>query len=359
MSTELIDRIYECAVVPELWPSVLDELADLTDARGGLLFSARKQLCWTASESVHDTFEEYFGDGWFERCSRRVCSMNTAKASFFVEQDFWSEEQLKEDPMYRDLFRPHGLGWSTWTGLRMPTGDEIVVSIERAFERGPIEPEHVERLNVLRPHLVRAALVTARLGLQRAKGATDALTALGLPALLVDETGRVVETNPLIDALTGKVRFGVNNRLILSDARANETLAAALAQIETAPAAASRTFPLRDAEGRVETLLHIMPIRRSAHDVLGRSYALLMLTPVAADRAPSAELMRTLYDLTPSEARVAQGIAGGRTMEDIAAQGGVAMTTVRSQLRRVLEKTGCTRQAEVAALLARLTVGPN
>lgn len=359
MSTELIDRIYECAVVPELWPSILDELADLTEARGGLLFAARKQLCWTASESVQDIFVEYFTDGWFERCSRRVCSMNHAKASFFVEQDFWNKDQLENDPMYRDLFRPHGLGWSTWTGLRMPTGDEIVVSIERAFERGPIEPEHVERLNVLRPHLVRAALVTARLGLQRAKGAADALTALGLPALLVDEMGRVVEANPLIEALTDKVRFGMNNRLILADSRANETLASALSQIETLPSAASRTFALRDEAGQATTLLHIMPIRRSAHDVLGRSYALLLLTPIAADRTPSAELMRTLFDLTPSEARVAQGIAGGRTMDDIAAQGGVAITTVRSQLRRVLEKTGCTRQAEVAALLARLTVGPN
>lgn len=357
--TELIDRIYECAVVPELWPSVLDELADLIDARGGLLFSARKQLCWTASESVHDTFEEYFSDGWFDRCSRRVCSMNNSKASFFVEQDFWSEDQLRNDPMYRDLFRPHGLGWSTWTGLRMPTGDEIVVSIERTFERGPIEREHVEELNVLRPHLVRAALVTARLGLQRAKGATDALTALGLPALLVDETGRVVEANPLIEALTDKVKFGIHNRLILADAKANETLTSALAQIETLPSAASRTFALRDEAGQATTLLHIMPIRRSAHDVLGRSYALVLLTPIAFDRAPSAELMRTLYDLTPSEARVAQGIAGGKTMEDIAGQGGVALTTVRSQLRRVFEKTGCTRQAEVAALLARLAVAPN
>jgi DNA-binding CsgD family transcriptional regulator len=356
--TELIDRIYECAVVPELWPSVLDDLAELTDARGGLLFSARKQLCWTASESVQDIFQEYFTDGWFDRCSRRVCSMNNARASFFVEQDFWDKDQLEKDPMYRDLFRPHGLGWSTWTGLRMPTGDEIVVSIERTFERGPIEREHVDRLNELRPHLVRAALVTARLGLQRAKGATDALTALGLPALLVDETGRVVEANPLIEALPEKVRFGVNNRLILADAKANETLASALAQIETLPSAASRTFALRDEAGQATTLLHIMPIRRSAHDVLGRSYALVLLTPLDANRgAPSADLMRTLFDLTPSEARVAQGIAGGKSMEDIASQGGVAITTVRSQLRRVLEKTGCTRQAEVAALLARVTIG--
>ena len=34
------------------------------------------------------------------------------------------------------------------------------------------------------------------------------------------------------------------------------------------------------------------------------------------------------------------------------------MTTVRSQLRRVLKKTGCTRQTEIAAPLANVSIGP-
>jgi hypothetical protein len=41
VKSDLIDRIYECSVLPDLWPGVLDELAELTDSRGGLLFSAR------------------------------------------------------------------------------------------------------------------------------------------------------------------------------------------------------------------------------------------------------------------------------------------------------------------------------
>ena len=95
-----------------------------------------------------------------------------------------------------------------------------------------------------------------------------------------------------------------------------------------------------------------MPVRRTAQDVFGQSYALLLITPVAAGREPSIELLRSLFDFTPSEARVAGGLATGKSAEEIAEQGGVAITTVRSQLRGVLEKTGCSRQAEAAALLA-------
>lgn len=358
MPTELIDRIYECSVVPELWPSVLDDLAVLTESHGGLLFSAHKALSWTASGAVRDVFDEYVNEGWFKRCSRRVCLMSQTEPSFFVEQDFWSEDQLEADPIYRDFFRPHGLGWSAGTGLRVPSGDNIVFSIERTFERGPIEVEHVERLNTLRPHLARSALVSSRLGLQRARGASEALADMGLPALVLDETGRVVEANALMEALPEAIGMGAGDRLVLADRRAQARLSEALLTITATAGGAGCTVPLRDAVGRATMVLHLMPVRRSAHDIFGRGYALLLVTPVAVGRAPSLDLMRSLFDLTVSEARVASGLATGKSLEAIASEGGVAITTVRSQLRRVLEKTGCTRQAEVAALLASVAVVP-
>ena len=40
MALELIDRIYECAFAPELWPGVLDDLGRICEARGGVLFAA-------------------------------------------------------------------------------------------------------------------------------------------------------------------------------------------------------------------------------------------------------------------------------------------------------------------------------
>lgn len=355
---ELIDRIYECAVVPELWPQVLDDVAKMTDSRGGILFSARKSLYWTASETIRDAFAEYVSDGWFHRCSRRVCLYSRSEPSFFVEQDFWTEAELDANPIYRDFFRPRGLGWSAGTGLAVPTGDNIVFSVERDYAGGPIQPAQVAWLNSLRPHLARSAFVTARLRLQRAQGASEALTALGLPALLIDGTGAVIESNPLAQDLDDLIVWGANNRVLLADKRANEMLHGSLATIDVAAQASASSFPVRDATGKAAMVAHLIPIKRSAHDILGLSYALLMLTPVAAERRPSTNLVRSLFDLTPSEARVADGLVTGKTLEEIAESGDVAITTVRSQLRRVLEKTGCTRQAEVAALLANIAIVP-
>lgn len=355
MKPDLIDRIYECSVLPDLWPAVLDDLAELTDSRGGLLFSARDRvLNWTASENLGDIFRSYIEDGWFPRCTRRVCLFGQSQPGFFVEHDFWTADQLDNNPIYRDFFRPRGLGWSAGTGLQMPTGDRVVFSIEREYSRGPIEKARVDRLNELRPHLARSALVSARLGLQRATGAKEAMTAMGLPALLLDENGTVIEANHLIEGLGDHVQWRARNRITLTDGRASELLWAGLAALDSGLAV--RSFPLRGSDDRAAMVAHVIPVRRSAHDIFAGSYALLVLTPVTAPPAPAVELMRSLFDLTPSEARVARGLANGDTLDEIASTGGVAISTVRSQLRVVLQKTGCARQAELVALLANVTL---
>ncbi|QUS38772.1 LuxR family transcriptional regulator [Tardiphaga alba] len=359
MQSGLVDRIYECSFVPDLWPGVLDELAALTDSRGGLLFSVRSRvLKWTASDRLSDIFRSYVEDGWFPQCKRRVCLFGQTEPSFFVEHDFWTSEEIDTNPIYRDFFRPHGLGWSAGTGLQMPTGDNIVFSVERDFSRGPIERERVTLLNELRGHLARSAFVAARLGLQRAKGASDTLSAMGLPALLLGLDGTVIEANAQIADMPTQLQWRANNRVALLDSRANELLGAALAALNNDPAAAVRSFPLRDAEDKAVSVAHIVPVRRTAQDIFAGSYALLVITPVTTGKAPPVELLRSLFDLTASEARVARGLVAGQTLEEIAASGGVAISTIRTQVRQVLEKTGCTRQAEVVSLLANISLGP-
>ncbi len=357
MNDVLIDRIYECSFVPELWPSVLDDLAHVADSKGGILFTVKeKMLNWTSSANMKDIFQSYVTDGWFRHCDRRLCIFSAQDPGFHVEHDFWTDEQLDSKPIYRDFFRPNGLGWSAGTGISMPTGDNIAFSIERPLSRGPIEKELVHRLNDLRAHLARSAFVASRLGLQRARSANDTLAHLGLPALLLDETGIVMEANSLIEALPSILKWRAHSRITLCDSSANTMLLATLASLDADGNPSIRSFAVKDAEERASMVAHVIPIRRTAHDLFGRSFALLVLTPVSAQRAPPVDLIRSLFDLTASEARVARSLAVGETLDEIASTGGVAMSTVRSQLRQVLEKTGCTRQAEVVALLANVAL---
>jgi DNA-binding CsgD family transcriptional regulator len=69
---------------------------------------------------------------------------------------------------------------------------------------------------------------------------------------------------------------------------------------------------------------------------------------------PSKELLARAFDLTPAEIRLAQHLARGESLEEIAPRVGVKISTARTQLARIFSKTGVTRQPKLVALLSRL-----
>jgi DNA-binding CsgD family transcriptional regulator len=241
------------------------------------------------------------------------------------------------------------------TFIPIPTGENAGLVLTRRIERGPAEREIVDKLDELRPHLARSILMSARLQLERARIASQTLAALGLPALVLNERGKVLAANPLIEKLTAYVHWRAQDRVSLKDKAGDKLLRDAIAAIDSA-ASAVRSFPVRGLESMM--VAHVIPIRLSARDVFVRCAAALVLTPVTRPQAPPVELVQSLFDLTPAEARVARDLATGRSAEDIASNGGVSLSTVRSQVRGVLEKTGCHRQLDVVALLAGIVPPP-
>jgi DNA-binding CsgD family transcriptional regulator len=357
MTDDLIDRIYESSFVPELWPGILDVLSDIAGARGGVLFAAHsKVLNWTASQNLADTFKVYVEDGWLRRCTRRACWLNHARPGFLVEYDIWKQEELESNPIYRDFLLPRGLGWSAGTALPMPTGDNVVFSLERDFAKGPVERERVDILDKLRPHLARSALVSARLRLEHARGAADTLALIGLPALVLDQDGAVMWANQLAESLPDFVHWRTSNRMAFLDTAANALLCEAIRETGAAAEPGVRSFPVRSGDGTSTKVAHILPVRRTARDIFERCSTVVVLTPVTLSQAPPVELVRSLFDLTPAEARIARSLSAGETLDEIAETGGVSRNTVRTQLRGVMEKTGCTRQAELVSLLANLSL---
>jgi DNA-binding CsgD family transcriptional regulator len=351
MTQELVEQIYECSFMPECWGGVLQNLASIVGARGGaFLLWGEQPLKWTASAPLLADVDDYLSGGWRHDCPRSKLWFKAGGAGFVVESDLWPAEQLDSIPLYSDFLRPRGLGWSAGLAIELATSDNILFSLERNYDEGPIDSESLCRLNAVRPHLARSALLATRMQLERARAATETLALLGLPALVFNEKGVVLAANALAAEATALICWQAHGRIALRDRRADALLRAALAA-----GAAACSFPLRDESDAPAMIAHICPIHRSARDIFAHSAAVLILTPVSARQAPPVELLRSMFDLTPAEARVARCLAGGETIDDIATSGGVAASTVRTHVRGVLEKTGCSRQAEVVALLSGLT----
>jgi DNA-binding CsgD family transcriptional regulator len=158
--------------------------------------------------------------------------------------------------------------------------------------------------------------------------------------------------------MTSYLHWRARDRVSLSDRAADHLLREAIATIDMAGGTGVRSFPVRDTDADAMMVAHVVPIRLSARDIFMRCAAVLVLTPVALPRAPPVELVQSLFDLTPAEARVARGLAAGKTVDDIASDGGTSANTIRTHVRGVLEKTGCNRQVDVVALLTAISAAP-
>jgi len=354
MDPALIDKIYECSFVPELWPDVLGELARIAESPGGSLVIAKAGAqYWAASPGSHERAEKLVSERWFWRGTLLGRATAARHAGFLTVSDLFTPEELAEEPVFRDFWHPQGFGWPVGTIFSIPTGEHVTFVMTRRLESGPVNRDAVQKLDQLRPHLARSALMSARLQLARARGATEALALIGVPAIVLNERGRVLAANHLIEALTCHVHWRAQDRVALKDGGADKLLQGAIARLDGEGGQAVCSFPVRGAaENEAAMVAHLLPIRRTARDFFVRCAAILAMTPVTLPQAPPVELVQSLFDLTPAEARVARSLAAGESVEGMAAAGNVSRNTIRTHVSRLMEKTGCSRQAEVVALLS-------
>jgi len=352
MDSQLIDRIYESCFAPETWPDVLDEIGRVGGTTGAsLIVSKDNVLRWVASPEPHERAERFVKGGFLRRGQIIPKLFALRIPGFLIDLEFFTPEELDREPVYQEVWRPQGIGWGMATAIPIPTGENAIFILSRRMEHGPFGRADADRLDELRPHLARSVLISARLQLEKARVAGDTLAALGVPALVFDETGKVLAANPLIEELTGFVHWRAFDRVSLKDKGADQLLRDAVASIGFEDSPEVRSFPACDAAAEATMVAHVIPIRLSARDIFVRCFAALVFTPVTRPQAPPVELVQSLFDLTPAEARVARSLASGKTIAAIATEGSLSPETVRTHVRRVLAKTGCDRQAEIVALL--------
>jgi DNA-binding CsgD family transcriptional regulator len=184
-----------------------------------------------------------------------------------------------------------------------------------------------------------------------ARAAADALDVIGLPAAVLSRSHRLAAANGLMERLIPQVVQDGPPRLGLADRRADAMLGRALLQVRTSGDA--RVIPLAATARLPPSVIHVFPVQDTIQATAGAEAAscVVVITTVSRPRIASAEVIRDLFDLTPAEARVAHGIAAGKTVHDLASEAGLALGTIRQQLKSVFSKTGVSRQADLVALL--------
>jgi DNA-binding CsgD family transcriptional regulator len=354
---EIIDRIYEAALVPGQWREVLDHLAALAGCSGGLVVSARDHVAnrTVLTESVRELYEIATKEGWWSRNTRGEVLLSLPSAEFHSDADHFTMQDMSREPIYRDLLWPLGWGYATATHIQIPNGDTLILSLERRRDHGPVEREAVARLTELRPHLARSALLASRLAFEQVRSANEAFGMTGLPSAAINVTGRIIDSNALFDQRFEKTAIGAGSRFKLSNADANAVLEQCLAAAQMGNDGrpmASRSIALSRTETSEAAVLHLVPVSGFARDLFASAAFFVILTPLDATRLAPVELIQGLFDLTAMEARVARALAGGSDIGNTAETFGISRETVRAHLKNIFSKTGFSRQTDLAAAIS-------
>lgn len=345
----LIDAIYEAGALPQLWPDLLARLADSFHAKGGLLLAPRGESTLSVtSPKLEPYMSAYMREGWMERSDRAVRLFDhPPHAGFVSDLDVYSGDEVLSLPVYTDFLIPNGLGSGVATMVEAGGGEKLLLTLEGTLSHAHSR-QIIPDLDLLRPHLARASLLSARLHLERVRAAVEALAIIGAAAAMVDRNGHVLAANAAFEALLGRAPYDRRGRLTMHDHRADQLFVDAL---DWAGRGKGRSFPASLAGADMPVAIHMVPVRGAARDIFLDTRAVMIVSRPQQPAVPAADLIQALFDLTPSEARVARRIAEGHTPQAIAYSSGVGVATIRSQLKSVFQKTGAARQADLVRLL--------
>lgn len=348
--SDILDVVYNAALMPEAWPQTMMVIAGRVGAAGGnLIRQSDAGVDFVPTDSVADSVREFLEQGWGQqntRVSRMVA--RAAHPGFLTDSHLHSKEELVNLPMYRDFLTPRGEAAGAGTLVQGAMNDALIFALE-AFPSHEASRAAVPWLDTLRPDLARAMMLSAQIHREKLRASAQTLNALGLAAAFLDRKGKPLAMNHLFEGHLGVLLQDRQDRLRAVEGTSDRGLREALHQMRTATKGFS--LPLRNADREGLTVLHLIPLRREARDIFFAATAIAVLADPQNRRLPQAGLIQALFDVSPAEARVARSIARGKSPNLIAVESNLSVETVRTYLKQVYYKTGTSRQSELAALL--------
>ena len=211
---EIADGIYQAAFLPEFCSDALSKLADATGAASAefLTFSRSGEPLYKTTPASREALSNWIESGRWRECEKPRIFVERAYQGFRFDAEVLTPAEIARDPANPHLSK-YGLGGQVASIITLPTGDLGCFTFERWLRDGPPDSRMVSILDEHRPHLARAALIAARLELEKAQMVVSALSAVGIPAAVLRGDGRVATTNNLLDAMPDLVRAEAFGRI--------------------------------------------------------------------------------------------------------------------------------------------------
>jgi DNA-binding CsgD family transcriptional regulator/PAS domain-containing protein len=366
----IVEHIYQTLEDPASWPAVLAEISDsLHGGVAALLYhdvrahhGGLNQSVRLAPEAV-DVYQQHFHalDPWGKGTARQ----GLGKTGAVLNGDqLIGLSELRGTEYYADYASKYDLV-RILAGVVIADGPVLsVVSILRAERQKPFGTAEHQRLQVLMGHLKRVLEIRRKLdGLQLLHAASShALDQLPTGVILIDAGGRVMFTNAAAQR-TLNTREGLTVESgRLSAMLANETAALRMLIASALSTSAGQTLHsggvMNISRPQFDRPLSVVvsPVPGGvSFGNSGPAGAAILISNPDQPSSPDPAVLRATFGLTGAESRLAVAICSGLSLADAAESLTITRETAKSYLKQVFAKTGTSRQAELVAVIGRLS----
>lgn len=352
IAASLSERIYTSAFNPGTWSGILEDLAKATGARFASLamYSPRFQVLSdfnTPSLSFCDSAEN---QKFIESVIEDLRASSLLNAGFF-ESDLSKGDlpQVRQRERLASEFARHRIGPQVGAMIDIEGGSVISLNFGRWIGEGSFGGSTKELTDALYPAYLHALRFSSLLQFNRAKGAAEALCSLDIPAAIVSPTGNVVYQNALFEKAGDYLIRSKGGKI---DIRDRDVQRSKFAKTLDSVASEGVSFPMKANAHRTSAIVHFIPVHRGAGEILPFPFTIVILSTLDTRRGvPRAELLQSLFGLTPGEAKLSHHLASGQPLNVAAATQGITVGTARTYLHRIFLKTDTQQQSELISLI--------
>ncbi|WP_407493633.1 helix-turn-helix transcriptional regulator [Pseudooceanicola sp. MF1-13] len=368
--TSSIDQIYAAASGDGDWAAALNSVADLCgmESCALVLLDPDLDLAEVTAPRADPNVAQAYSDHWWSK-DPTVSFANHSPVGVFTSLAECGKNAFLGSEFHNDFWRYSGLGADRIATNLLVQGDARAALVLQANAKRDEVTEEAQRLfRLLQPHFVRAIDIQRRLTRLDLAQASSRMTATqgASHVLAVDRAGRPVSagrdpqsTDP--DAAFTSGLLTLNKGIVtLNDPIAADRLMGLIASCGRSGASLrGGTLSLADGDGTPVARIDVSPWTGHHGDDPRHAdphapVALLVVHDLRKRQDQALTILQDRFGLTGAEARVALEIARGDGREAAAQRLGITLSTARTHLSRIYDKTGTRRQAQLVALVSSL-----
>lgn len=365
-----VGSIYDCAIDPKRWPEALREICGAANCAAGMIMvhdleqkSTRLTESWNYESNWLKRGEMYGGE--ITRFWDRVPNLHSRS----LDEPLTALRDLPPDTLdnsrfFHEWVRPQGFIDAVQLVVMRRPHRIGALGMSRHESVGTVTERDLAVVRELAPHIRRAVAISDILDERTITIETfeASLNAIQIGIVLVDRDALIVHANRTAEGML-KARTPIRSEQ--GEIRANlpEVSAAlrsaitAAAGDETAMGRLGVGIPASSTDGD-PALIHVLPLTGGEvrARMARRAAAALFITTRIDDLGTPPEALANLFGLTAAESRLLAGLLDGDSLADAARKLEIAITTARTHLAHIFDKTGTSRQTDLIRLAARFSL---